>query len=256
MLKLLMIVLALTNLAGCAIGNKQDYRNAVPTLTTVGHQRVAVGVQDLRPEVVSKSVDEDYLGMQRGGFGNPFRVHTRSGQPLADEMATLLTKALKSRGSRADPVHLAPSLNRDQVAAMLKATKADKSLLLTLKDWESDTYVGTELRYDAEMKVLGKSGNVLASKTIKGTDQLGSGFWNPQGVAQEQAPLTFKKKMEELYEGDIAKALSQTGDEPVSKEGSGGDKYAKLASLKKLLDEGALTQAEFEAEKGKILSAE
>ena len=254
MLRLLMVVLALTHFAGCAIGNKQDYRKAVPTLTTVGHQRVAVGVQDLRPEVVSKSVDEDYLGMQRGGFGNPFRVHTRSGQPLADEMATLLTKALRSRGSRADPVHLAPSLNKDQVAAMLKATKADKSLLLTLKDWESDTYVGTELRYDAEMKVLGKTGNVLASKTIKGTDQLGSGFWNPQGVAQEQAPLTFKKKMEELYEGDIAKALSQIGDERVTKEEAGGDKYAKLASLKKLLDEGALTQAEFDSEKRKLLN--
>ena len=140
--------------------------------------------------------------------------------------------------------------------AMLKAAKADKSLLLTLKDWESDTYVGTELRYDAAMQALGRSGNVLASKTIKGTDQLGSGFWNPQGVAQEQAPLTFKKKMEELYEGDIAKALLQSGDEPIAKEGAAGDKYAKLASLKKLLDDGTLTQTEFEAEKAKILAAE
>jgi hypothetical protein len=139
---------------------------------------------------------------------------------------------------------------------LLRSGNPDKLLLLTLKDWESDTYVGTELRYDAEMQALGRGGNLLASKTIKGTDQLGSGFWNPQGVAQEKAPLTFKKKMEELYEGDIAKALSQIGDERVTKEEAGGDKYAKLASLKKLLDDGTLTQAEFEAEKGKILSAE
>ncbi len=254
MFRLVMVVLALTHLAGCAINNKQDYRKAVPTLTTVGHQRVAVGVQDLRPEVVNGNVDEDYVGMQRGGYGNPFRVHTRSKRPLADEMGTWIVSALRNHGAKAQPVRLAPSLNKDQVIALLRSGKPDKLLLLTLKDWESDTYVGTELRYDAEMQALGRSGNVLASKTIKGTDQLGSGFWNPQGVAQEQAPLTFKKKMEELYEGDIAKALSQAGDKPIAKEGAGEDKYAKLEKLKKLLDDGALTQAEFDSEKRKVLS--
>lgn len=192
--------------------------------------------------------------MQRGGYGNPFRVHTRSKRPLADEMGTLIASALRSHGAPAQPVRLAPSLSKDQVIALLRAGKPDKLLLLTLKDWESDTYVGTELRYDAEMQALGRGGNLLASKTIKGTDQLGSGFWNPQGVAQEQAPLTFKKKMEELYEGDIAKALSQAGDKPIVKEGASEDKYAQLERLKKLLDDGALTQAEFDSEKKKLLN--
>ena len=73
-------------------------------------------------------------------------------------------------------------------------------------------------------------------------------------MAQEQAPLTFKKKMEEMFAGDIAKAIAQAGNEPVSKEGVGSDKYSKLATLKKLLDDGAVTQEEFEAEKKKLLS--
>lgn len=254
MIRLFFVSLSLATFLGCAIGNKQDYRKEVPALASKGSQSVAVGVQDLRPEVLSKSVDEDYVGMQRGGFGNPFRVHTRSGRPLADEMAAQITKGLKAHRVKAETVHLAPTLSRDQVVAMLKGTRTDKSLLLTLRDWESDTYGGTEIRYDAEMQALGKGGNVLASKSIKGTDQLGSSFWNPQGVAQEQAPLTFKKRVEEMFAGDIAKAISQAGNEPVSKEGVGSDKYSKLATLKKLLDDGAVTQAEFEAEKKKLLS--
>lgn len=36
----------------------------------------------------------------------------------------------------------------------------------------------------------------------------------------------------------------------------GGDKYAKLATLKQLLDNGAITQAEFEGEKRKLLSGQ
>lgn len=241
-------------LTACVGG--QDLGHAPLDLKMGTSGKVAVGVQDQRPAVLDKSANENYVGMVRGGFGNPFHASTKSKRPLADEMAVPLTEALKKRGANAYSVRLAPSLTRDQVVSLLRNGKPDKLLLLTLKDWETDTYYGSELRYDAEMKVLGKSGDVLASKTIKGTDQLGSGFWNPQGVAQEQAPLTFKKKMEELYDGDIAKALSQAGDEPVTKEEAGGDKYAKLASLKKLLDQGALTQTEFEAEKGKILSAE
>lgn len=45
-------------------------------------------------------------------------------------------------------------------------------------------------------------------------------------------------------------------DKPNAARGrSGGDEqYAKLSNLKKLLDQGAITQGEFEKEKAKILS--
>jgi hypothetical protein len=42
--------------------------------------------------------------------------------------------------------------------------------------------------------------------------------------------------------------------EAVAQQPTTEDKYAKLAALKKLLDDGTLTKAEFESEKSKLLS--
>jgi hypothetical protein len=57
-------------------------------------------------------------------------------------------------------------------------------------------------------------------------------------------------------EADVAVG---TRGNPIDKPGSlapatGDDKYAKLAKLKQLLDSGAITQEEFNLEKGKILA--
>jgi len=153
MSRVLVVSIVLSQLFGCAIGNKQDYRQAVLSLGNVGHPKISVGVQDLRPDVVSGSEDEDYLGMQRAGFGNPYDVSTLSKRPLADEMSSVLVKGLRDSGANAQSIRLAPSLSKDQVTSSLKAAKPDKMLLLTLMDWESDTYVSTDLRYDAEMQV-------------------------------------------------------------------------------------------------------
>lgn len=207
---IVVLVLVASFLAGCAFGRKQDYRRAQLTLPYSGKERLAVGVQDRRPYVLDQKTEEDYVGMQRGGYGNPFDVTTASKKPLADEMANLIADALRKSGAKAVSVRLAPSLNQTQVISALKAANSDKSLVLTLHDWESDTYAGTELRYDVEMRVLNRDGTVLASKKASGTDQLGAGFWDPQGVAQEGTPLVFKKQIEQLYNGDIAKALGRT----------------------------------------------
>ncbi|MEQ1638382.1 MAG: hypothetical protein ABL903_17020 [Methylococcales bacterium] len=49
----------------------------------------------------------------------------------------------------------------------------------------------------------------MASKKTQGTDQLGSNFADPQRVAQEAAPATFQRKLEELFTGDVAQALNK-----------------------------------------------
>lgn len=43
---------------------------------------------------------------------------------------------------------------------------------------------------------------------------------------------------------------------PMAREMAPDDKYQKLAALKKLLDDGTLTQAEFESEKRKLLAGQ
>ena len=99
--------------------------------------------------------------------------------------------------------------------------------------------------------------------------QGGTGFVSMQTVRDEaeQRATAFCDR-----QGKVMESLTETTATPpfilgnfprieivfdcVQRTGSSGtdDKYAKLAKLKQLLDSGALTQEEFEREKGKVLS--
>jgi len=53
---------------------------------------------------------------------------------------------------------------------------------------------------------------------------------------------------------DAAALPTEQAAAPAAPEASATDSYAELMKLKQLLDAGALTQAEFDAEKAKILA--
>ena len=194
---------------GCAFGRKQDYLQAQPALGSTGQGSLSLGVQDLRPYVVNHEKDETFVGLQRGGYGNPFDVSTQSKQPLADDMAKVLAKALSRSAGTVQTVRLPPALDKPAVIRALQSSHPDRSLLLSLHEWKSDTYMGTKLVYDAEMEVIDPHGRSVARRRIQGEDDLGGAFWDPQGHAQEAAPLAFKRKMEELFSGEIAEALGK-----------------------------------------------
>jgi hypothetical protein len=61
------------------------------------------------------------------------------------------------------------------------------------------------------MEVLTNKGDVLARKRVQGIDDLGGSFWSldPQANAQTALPAAFQKKLEELFEGEIAAALDK-----------------------------------------------
>lgn len=208
--KYLCLLLISLTLVGCAFGRKQDYLQAHPVLEYASKGRLAVGVQDRRPYILDHDKDEDFLGLQRGGYGNPFDVGTESKQPLADDMAKVLTKSLGRSGAMVIPVKLSPSLSKAEVIRALQSINAENSVLLSLYEWKSDTYNGTEIIYDVEMEAIDKRGKVLARKRAQGIDQLGAAFWDPQGHAQEAVPAAFQRKLEDLFLGEIAEVLNRS----------------------------------------------
>ena len=209
MRKCICLLLISLMIAGCAFGRKQDYLQARPVLEYTSKVRLAVGVQDRRPYILDRDKDEDFVGLQRGGYGNPFDVGTSSERPLAEDMAKVLSNALASSGAMVIPVRLLPSLSRAEVVRVLQTTNADKFLLLSLYEWKSDTYGGTEILYEVEMEAIDKQGRGLAGKKAQGIDQLGAGFWDPQGHAQDVVPAAFQRKLEDLFRGEVAAALSK-----------------------------------------------
>lgn len=186
----------LLSLGACAIGNQHDYHTGVPNLAAQGNGTAAVATQDRRPYVLSAEKTENFVGLSRGGFGNPFDITTLSGNALAMDFQNIVVAALRSRGIHAEPVQIQPA-QADPRQALLALHK-DRSLLFVISEWKSDTYMNTALIYDVRLTVLDQSGRVLGESVVKGRDDLGGSAINPPAHAKEAVPIAFRSKLESL----------------------------------------------------------
>ena len=202
------LALAALLATGCAVGNVHNYRDAAFPLEKDSGQAVAVAVQDQRPYVLDGNKGPEFVGLSRGGFGNPFSVTTASGQPMADDMARAVASSLETAGYRPTVVPLSPKETLDAVRAKLSAAQTPRSLYLAVREWKSDTYMGTSLTYDLTLSVLDTRGMPLADKSDRGKRDLGGSAWNPPAHARKAAPEMFSKMMGEfLADEGIRKAL-------------------------------------------------
>lgn len=166
-------------LAGCAVGNRYDYGSSIEGLPVTGSGKIAVTVTDARPYVLSGDKKPDFVGLQRGGFGNPFDVRTGSGQPLATEMRDAIAKALQKQGF-----------------SVVAATEpADRKLELKVLEWKTDVMMHLKTLYDLELSVFDGSGALLAKSATKGEDVGGGGF---ESQNASNAAKSFELRLTEL----------------------------------------------------------
>ncbi len=157
-----------------------------------------MATQDRREYVLSGDKDPQFVGLQRGGYGNPFDVRTSNDRPLAEDMTTAIVAAIAKRGFQPVPVLVLPSADAAQVRQALFKDGVERALLLTLREWKSDTYVNVGLPYDITLVVMDKTGAVVGEKRLQRRDNLGGSFWSPPSHAEKTVPLAFKAKLEEL----------------------------------------------------------
>ena len=204
------VLIMLLSLAGCAVGNRYAYNDVVADIHASGSKTVGVAVHDQRPYVRDGTKDPDFVGLQRGGYGNPFDVTTASEQPLAGDMTQTLVSSLAKKGYNAVAVEVTKTDNGDAAWRKLIATNADLLILLTLNEWKSDTYMTTTLYYYVTMRMRDQDGKDLAEQKLKGKDNLGGDAWDPPSHAREAVPQAFKAKVEELLNNtDVAAALER-----------------------------------------------
>ena len=177
---LLLVVASLLALSACAVGNRYDYSNAIGGLPVSGKGTIAVDVIDARPYVVSGDKTPDFVGIQRGGFGNPFDVRTASGGPLAGEMRTGIVNALQKQGFTVLPANEA----------------ASRKLQLKVLEWKTDVMARMKVLYDLTLAVLDERGKVLATSRTQGEEVLGGGFEKANaGNAAKSFELRFTELM-------------------------------------------------------------
>jgi hypothetical protein len=197
------IFCAVTLLGGCAVGQEIGYDTDI-TVLAQGSDDITVAVQDSRPYVVSGDKEESFVGLQRGGFGNPFDVNTPSGAPLATEVARSLERGLSASGFDVEVVTLRPG-SRDAKDKLGNG----KAVLVTLQELKSDTYNNAAFLYDVTLEVF-ENGQSLASSSATGRDNLGGSFMNPTGHAREAVPEAWGNLLERLInDSDVMAAIER-----------------------------------------------
>ena len=201
MKKILLILLVLF-LIGCgAVGNKYNYQSSSMALPIqpADHKTLILSVEDLRPYVLNGKKKPSFVGVQRGGFGNPFDVTTSSGKPMTEDMSAAIVMGLMDVGYRVVNVREKPEI----VNLVNSAVKEDATRIVVLKvyDWKSDIYMGLTLHCDLRLSVFDVNGELLAENTINFVDEIsGTHFGaakNSQVVADEfakQIGYLFNKK--------------------------------------------------------------
>ena len=113
-------------------------------------------------------------------------------------MLKTLQTTLSAKGVRVIAVSLPLGIDETEAIKRL-ATTGDKSVLIVLNEWKSDTYSNTSLTYDIQALIVGANGKIVSSKKLSGMDNLGGNAFNPPEHSRNAVPIAFRKKLEELF---------------------------------------------------------
>ena len=165
-----------------------------------------LSVLDRRPYILDGDKDPDFVGLQRGGFGNPFKVTTESGRPLAEDMTESLRRGLSAGGFAVTVLTLAGDAP-DAVRAAAASAGVYRVVLLNVNNWKTDVYMDISLHYDLLLRVFDRSGAVISESKLSGIEEIaGAGF---EGKNSASAAQAFERKIGYLFNvPDIKAALA------------------------------------------------
>lgn len=197
------LMIFFTLATGCAVGNKYDYQQIDIALPIEGTGVLGLGVVESRDYIVSGDKEPDFIGLQRGGFGNPFDVTTDSGKPLVDDMSTSVANALARSGFTVEKLNL-PSREASDVAAAVKAGGYARNVILTVNEWKTDVMMRIKLVFDLELQIIDQQGKLLATNSLKGEEVIGGGGLESSNA--QIAASAFESKIGRLFNSPEVKA--------------------------------------------------
>lgn len=203
-MKKIIFLLLMLPLVGCAVGNKYQYQNANVSLPVKGNMALAVHVDDERSYVKSGDKPANFVGLQRGGFGNPFNVTTGSDKPLADDVLKVLISGLNKRGFSASEANIV-DYSKVAIAEELSSGK-NLFLLLHINEWKTDVYMKVNLHYDLLLEVYDSTGKLIASSGLNGNDVISGASMSASGNSSA-AVIELEKKLSYLFNDKAIKQV-------------------------------------------------
>jgi hypothetical protein len=246
----LILLLLVLELAGCAVGQRFDYAKPAPTIGDLSGKSVVIATQDRRPYVISSSKAETFVGVIRGGFGNPFDVATKSNRPFVEDLTQVIALSLTAAGAHPIPLKLTPQLDRRTVIGALTANSADHYILLTVNDWKSDSFSSTSVYFDLTLEDLDHYGTVQRQSALKGEAQFAGHALsiNPNAVIESKSLAVLEGKLQTLF--------AELTTLPKSSARSGGRSVAeRLDELRSLHDRKLISDLEYEQKRKELLDS-
>ena len=167
-----------------AFGNKHPYDEVSIGCKILSSKKIAIAVHDQRSYVLDSSKVPSYCGNMRSGVGIPYDITTKSGNPVATEMDSIIFNALVKCGNSVQKITTSPQQKTDQVIENLKITDADRLIYIKILEWKTDTYMKADLYCLINLFVYNPDGELLAETTVKASrEPFGGSFWNPKKAA-------------------------------------------------------------------------
>lgn len=215
-LSLLFFILLIGSLmSGCAVGNKYTIADVQAQFEATGEYSVAVASLDQRRFIVDKTSPDTFVGVVRGGYGNPFNATTLSGLPFADDVSQSICNSLTRKGFKVTPVSVAFDLTEEEVRERLLSKKEDRALLVIIRKWESDSFINLNVGYDLSLKVIARDGTILAAAQAKEDVNVPGSIWiGSLEMSKKEVPNIYKKSIEALLNNpQVVKVLASTSGE-------------------------------------------
>lgn len=169
----MLLSLVALSLVGCAYGSKVDYSQVYPQVAAQPAKVVEVAVLDERAYVRNGSKAPNYVGMIRGSYYIPYDVNTRSGEPLAHDLQQSLIGGIRQAGGSAEPA---------ANPASKTATSGRQLLQVRVREWKSESFMGTVLTYVLAVDVYDEAGKRLASSPLSGSEGVGNYTLTGKGI--------------------------------------------------------------------------
>jgi hypothetical protein len=260
---------------------KFDFLKCKLELTYKSTESIVIGIIDQREDVLSGKRKPDFVGIARGGYGNPFFIGTKSGEPFTKDITALLIRTFTGNGFANKDAGIIYSDNKEAALKKLESVNVKFKLLLIIHEWKTDrkaAFVKTwlDVYYDFELLILDELNQVLGTKRLAEIEPDSKDVYTSKKNEDLERPaldafalrmntLLNAKEIAAIFTGAVKAESANKGNplpKPVKVENKETATPAKtesknvadeLIKLKKLLDDGAITEEEYKLLKKKLI---